>query len=124
MLIPCPWCGERAHTEFAYGGDATVRRPARPDEASDSDWYAYLYLRQNPRGPHRELWFHEFGCEQWVEVERDTLTHAVTSVNAAGERRRSAPCPARPSVTRQAARSTGHARSGSPLTTATTMALK
>ena len=38
MLIPCPWCGERAHTEFAYGGDATVRRPARPDEASDSDW--------------------------------------------------------------------------------------
>jgi len=49
MLIPCPWCGERAHTEFAYGGDATVRRPARPDEASDSDWYAYLYLRQNPR---------------------------------------------------------------------------
>jgi heterotetrameric sarcosine oxidase delta subunit len=91
MLIPCPWCGERAHREFAYGGDATVRRPARPDEASDSDWYAYLYLRQNPRGPHRELWFHEFGCEQWVEVERDTLTHAVTSVNAAGQRPRSAP---------------------------------
>ena len=91
MLIPCPWCGERAHTEFAYGGDATVRRPARPDEASDSDWYAYLYLRQNPRGPHQELWFHEFGCEQWVEVERDTLTHTVTSVNAAGQRPRSAP---------------------------------
>lgn len=46
MLIPCPWCGERTHTEFAYGGDATVRRPARPDEASNSDWYAYLYLRK------------------------------------------------------------------------------
>lgn len=86
MLIHCPWCGERPFSEFAYGGDATVERPVHPDEAGDAEWYAYLYLRRNPRGPHRELWFHEFGCEQWIEVVRDTLTHAIAATAPAGRR--------------------------------------
>ena len=90
MLIPCPWCGERPLSEFAYGGDATVKRPARPEQASDAEWYAYVYLRKNPRGHHRELWFHEFGCEQWVEVARDTLTHAIAASMPAGRRERGA----------------------------------
>ena len=30
LLIPCPWCGARAQSEFSYGGDATLKRPA-PD---------------------------------------------------------------------------------------------
>ena len=88
MLIPCPWCGGRRFSEFAYGGDATIQRPAHPEEASDAEWYAYVYLRKNPRGQHRELWFHEFGCQQWVEVSRDTLTHTIAaSVPAAGRDR-------------------------------------
>jgi heterotetrameric sarcosine oxidase delta subunit len=88
MLIRCPWCGERPFAEFSYGGDATVGRPARPEEASDAEWYAYVYLRKNPRGAHRELWFHEFGCEQWVEVARDTLTHAIATVTPAPRHQR------------------------------------
>ncbi|MFI4987495.1 MAG: sarcosine oxidase subunit delta [Alphaproteobacteria bacterium] len=87
MLIRCPHCGERPFSEFAYGGDATLERPADPALASDEEWHAYLYLRRNPRGPHLELWFHEFGCEQWVEVTRDTLTHEITSTAGAGARR-------------------------------------
>ena len=27
ILIPCPYCGPRAQTEFSYGGDASVVRP-------------------------------------------------------------------------------------------------
>jgi heterotetrameric sarcosine oxidase delta subunit len=91
MLIHCPCCGERPFSEFAYGGDATVERPPRPEEASDAEWCAYLYLRNNPRGKHRELWFHEFGCEQWVEVARDTLTHVVAGTAPARGRERPLP---------------------------------
>jgi sarcosine oxidase delta subunit len=37
MLIQCPFCGERPFSEFAYGGDATVKRPAEPAAASDAE---------------------------------------------------------------------------------------
>ena len=75
LLIPCPHCGERAQVEFAYRGDATRHRP--PDGAPDEAWYEYVYLRDNPRGPHREWWFHHGGCGRWIRVTRDTLTHEV-----------------------------------------------
>ena len=77
MLIPCPHCGERPHSEFTYGGDATPQRPANPAGASDEQWQDYVYIRVNPMGPHREFWFHTLGCEQWIEVRRDTLTHRI-----------------------------------------------
>ena len=79
MLIRCPYCGERPHAEFVYGGDANVRRPVDPAAASDETWFDYLYLRDNPRGPHREFWHHALGCDQWIEVRRDTITHAIQS---------------------------------------------
>ncbi|WP_407695468.1 sarcosine oxidase subunit delta [Siculibacillus lacustris] len=85
ILISCPWCGDRDQTEFAYGGDATVQRPA-PDDADPTRWFDYVHTRDNPRGSHRELWFHAFGCRQWVEVTRDTATHAVAGAVLAGLR--------------------------------------
>jgi sarcosine oxidase subunit delta len=84
MLIPCPCCGERPHSEFVYGGDAAVVRPPEPVAAVADEWLAYLYLRENPRGAHRELWFHELGCGRWLEVTRDTLTHAITGAATPG----------------------------------------
>jgi methylglutamate dehydrogenase subunit B len=75
LLINCPWCGPRDHVEFTYGGDATVARPAVG--ASEQAWCDYVYTRDNPRGPHRELWQHTQGCRMWVRVRRDTLTHAI-----------------------------------------------
>jgi sarcosine oxidase subunit delta len=90
MLIRCPWCGERPFSEFEYGGDASIARPDAPERVSDTDWLSYLYLRQNPRGIHRELWFHEYGCEQWLEVMRDTLTHGISAVAPAAQSGRSA----------------------------------
>lgn len=83
MLIDCPWCGRRPHVEFGYGGDATIRRPSVPEAASDKEWFDHVYLRDNPRGPHQEFWYHTFGCGQWLVVERDTLTHAITTTRLA-----------------------------------------
>ena len=78
LLISCPHCGPRDQREFAYGGDATVSRPD-PGTASSDEWNEYIYLRDNPKGPHLEYWQHIAGCRAWVKVARDTLTHAITA---------------------------------------------
>ncbi len=81
IIIPCPFCGDRDHSEFSYGGDATVTYP--PLEASAKEWHDAVYLRSNPRGPHTEYWHHVSGCRAWLEVERDTLTHEITGAKYA-----------------------------------------
>ncbi len=52
-----------------------MKRPAfdAPVEA----WLEYVYLRDNPRGPHAELWLHGAGCRRWFRVLRDTRTHDI-----------------------------------------------
>src|SRR4030095_2704492 len=60
LLITCPWCGPRSQSECTYGGDATLARPS-PD-APMAAWSAYVYERDNPKGPHDELWLHSAGC--------------------------------------------------------------
>jgi len=81
LVIPCPHCGPRNHDEFSYAGDAALRRPA-PD-APLAEWNAYVYSRDNPRGGHRELWRHAFGCGAFLIVERDTRTHEVRAASFA-----------------------------------------
>lgn len=85
LVIPCPHCGPRDHTEFTYGGDAAVRRPDTSAAVSDDGWVSYLYLRDDPAGPHREHWHHTLGCRIWLEVERDTTTNAVISAQLPGQ---------------------------------------
>jgi heterotetrameric sarcosine oxidase delta subunit len=84
LLIDCPNCGPRSEEEFGYGGDATVTRPVQPGTVSDEAWTAYLFQRENPRGPHLEYWFHRFGCRRWIKVRRDTLTHHIDEVMPCG----------------------------------------
>ena len=81
LLIPCPWCGPRAETEFTYGADATPERPA--DDAALDAWNDYVFTRDNPRGPFRELWLHSQGCRRWIALTRDTLTHAISGAESA-----------------------------------------
>jgi len=81
IRIDCPWCGPRDEAEFAYRGDATVRRPAA--DASADAFFDYVHRRRNPRGWHVEWWHHVGGCRQFVKVVRHTLTHAVAAVVAA-----------------------------------------
>ena len=86
LRIDCPVCGLRDETEFSYGGDATAIRPA-VGETDIEKWLAYVFLRDNPRGPHREYWHHVQGCRQWLVVERDTLTHEIGIVVLARDAR-------------------------------------
>ena len=86
LRIDCPICGLRDETEFSYGGDATVVRPAM-DEADPKVWLDYVFMRDNPRGAHREYWHHASGCRQWLVVERDTLTHEIGVCRLAREDR-------------------------------------
>ncbi len=79
LAIHCPLCGERPYTEFRYGGDASKRRPALGTMAPEA-WHDYLFLFDNPKGPHREFWQHDQGCRQWLLVVRDTATNAVGEV--------------------------------------------
>jgi sarcosine oxidase subunit delta len=82
MIINHPLLGPRDSAEFKYLGDAALL--ARPDpDASDADWYAYAYLRDNPAGQTRELWWHEGGDRLWLVVTRNTLTHEITAVELA-----------------------------------------
>ena len=84
MQIKCPFCGLRDYTEFTYGGDANVRRPTNPDALSDEQWSEYVYLRDNPRGVHDELWQHMAGCRRWIAVRRNTYTHDVIATGLPG----------------------------------------
>lgn len=77
LLLPCPFCGARAETEFAFGGDGRAAPPPEGEAASDAAWTEALYFRDNPRGAHRELWFHRHGCRRWIVVERDTVSHVI-----------------------------------------------
>lgn len=84
MIINHPLLGPRDAAEFVVMGDASLIN--RPDwQAADAaqSFHDYQYLRDNPAGSHRELWFHEQGDRSWLVVTRDTLTHEITDVKLA-----------------------------------------
>ena len=86
MIINHPHLGPRDASEFTILGDASLIN--RPDwQAGDEAdaFYNYQYLRDNPAGLHRELWFHEQGDRSWLVVTRDTVTHAVVAVALASD---------------------------------------
>ncbi len=84
MIIHHPLLGPRDSQEFTYLGDAAlIDRPDWQAEDAVDRFHDYLYLRDNPAGSHRELWFHETGDRSWLVVTRDTTTHEITSVELA-----------------------------------------
>jgi sarcosine oxidase subunit delta len=46
---------------------------------------SYVYLRKNPAGEHRELWFHAAGCRAWLIVTRNIQTHEILAAVPARE---------------------------------------
>jgi len=85
MRISCPWCGKRDQDEFQFGGEAHIERPANTVGMSDTEWADYLFYRENPMGVHLERWVHSFGCRQWFNVARNTVTHEISEVYLMGE---------------------------------------
>lgn len=86
MRITCPICGERDRREFYCKGAAVALDRPAPD-AGAAAWDDYVYLRDNPAGETRDLWYHEGGCGAWLVVTRDTVSHAVLATALAGEER-------------------------------------
>ena len=74
-----------------------------------------------PPAPHRELWYHAAGCRRWVEVERDTRTHAISAARFAADGRRADEPPRRrrPDRPRRAARASPSTAARSPASPAT-----
>lgn len=83
IRINCPWCGERNMVEFSYGGDAINKHPGLSEAIGETQYFDYVYMRDNPRGPYLEYWHHVNGCRQWIKVMRDTLTHEVLAIGPA-----------------------------------------
>jgi len=83
LQIECPWCGLRDEPEFSYGGPSHVTRPTQ--EVSDAGWAEYLFTRANPKGVLRERWRHTFGCGQWFNLARDTVTHRIVEIYRMGD---------------------------------------
>ncbi len=83
MIIHHPILGPRDAQEFVYLGDASLID--RPDgmSASVEEFHAYAYLRGNPAGEHRELWYHEQGDRSWLVVTRNTVSHEILKVELA-----------------------------------------
>jgi sarcosine oxidase subunit delta len=86
MRITCPHCGPRDAQEFSYLGDAA---PTRPDgmDTTEAAMFDYVYQRDNPAGPLRELWYHGAGCHAWLVVTRDTRTHAIAAAETVRDAR-------------------------------------
>jgi len=81
LRIPCPFCGERDHSEFSYGGDGSIKYP--PLDAPIGEWHEAVFQRKNIRGMQFETWQHLNGCRMWLIVERDTMSHEIRSVRPA-----------------------------------------
>jgi sarcosine oxidase subunit delta len=85
LLIPCPYCGPRPELEFTYAGQAGISRPTTPSALTDEEWGAFLYLRENPRGPHDERWRHLHGCGRFFNARRHTVSDQFAASWKPGE---------------------------------------
>ncbi|MDA0223173.1 MAG: sarcosine oxidase subunit delta [Rhodobacterales bacterium] len=89
MRINCPICGERDSREFHYRGSAKLLDRPAPDAGAEA-FYDYVYIRENPTGLNRELWFHDSGCRSWIVAERNVTTHEFFKTELAVDAKRGA----------------------------------
>jgi len=75
LIIECPYCGPRAESEFAYGGEGGIARPVATETLTDEQWGDYVFMRKNPKGLHHEQWRHVSGCGKWFNALRDTVSY-------------------------------------------------
>ena len=86
MIINHPLMGPRDRQEFTYLGDAClIDRPDWQGGHAMDQFFEYVYLRDDPAGTHRELWYHEHGDRSWLVVTRNTVTHEITNVELASD---------------------------------------
>ena len=89
MRIPCPICGSRDRREFHYyGTEDYLKRPT--DQGTVDELDNHLFLRDNPAGITRDVWYHEMGCTAWLIVTRNTITHEVLGSELVANRKKGA----------------------------------
>ena len=74
FLLPCPQCGQRSVYEFRFGGEVKNQPPL---DAPESAWIDYRFYRTNTAGVQTEWWLHRFGCGQWMQAVRNTVSNEV-----------------------------------------------
>ena len=88
LLIRCPYCEETLpEPEFTYAGQAHIARAERPSTVSDEGWEAFLFIRDNVKGPHFERWRHVHGCGRYFNAVRDTVSDRFLTTYKTGEPR-------------------------------------
>lgn len=85
LLVPCPYCGDRAEVEFSYGGEAHIIRPETPGDVADDAWCDYVFMRTNPKGFYRERWRHISGCGRYFYAIRHTVSDTIHVTYKIGE---------------------------------------
>jgi sarcosine oxidase subunit delta len=85
LVITCAVVRPARPSEFAYGGEAHIARPADPDALTDASGATTSSCARNPRGRHLEQWGHAYGCRRWFNVPRDTVTYAFALVTRPDE---------------------------------------
>ena len=45
IRIKCPYCGERDHSEFTYGGDGSIVYPSL--DSPTEEWVRAIFFREN-----------------------------------------------------------------------------
>lgn len=73
-LMRCPLNGWRGVDEFSYGGE--LCEMPNPDTCDDRAWSAYVFMRENRRGPVAEWWYH-IPSAFWFVALRNTATGEV-----------------------------------------------
>lgn len=79
MMIPCPNCGRRPHSEFWFGGELPPRVMPGQKVGLEED-FDRVWLRHNAMGPQKERWFHWAGCRRWLTLVRDTQNNEIHGV--------------------------------------------
>lgn len=95
FVLECPHCGIREVTDFAYGGEVSVRPRETP---SFRELNRYNYFRRNVAGVQREWWYHRSGCRSWFQAERDTRSNEVLRVGLPGAFGEGSPQPGDPGL--------------------------
>ena len=84
MIIDHPLLGPRdAPNSSISAMPRLIDRPDRQAEDAAEAFYEYVYLRDNPAGEHRELWYHEQGDRPGWSSRATPLTHEITGVELA-----------------------------------------
>ncbi len=81
-IMPCPLNGPRNIQEFICFGE--VAEMPEPNQTSNDDWAAYVWMSNNTAGVVREWWCHT-ATNYWFIAERNTVTDEIVKTYPPGQ---------------------------------------